>query len=174
VYQLDQELPFWNNYLIENAAYITKARTNYLQYLNENPKVDGKEFKVEYKKDEFTNEKLQKAFDQEKRVRRTVIGPQKDEFIISLMNDREKNVHLYGSRSEQRLAVFWLKINEIRYYETILGKRPLLLLDDVFSELDDHNKELVMKMIKEYQTVVTTTEDHLKDLAHIPETIIKL
>lgn len=172
--QLDEELAFWNNYLLEHATYITKARGEYLSYLNAHPHVEGKEFAIEYIKDEFTKERLAQVYAQEKRVKKTVIGPQKDEFIITLKNNREKNVHLYGSRSEQRLAVFWLKLNEIKYYETELKLRPILLLDDVFSELDEHNKELVMKMIQEYQTIVTTTEEHLKDLAHIPEVIIKL
>ncbi len=173
-YQLDMELPFWNNYLLENASYITKKREEYMQYLNENPTVDGKEFAIEYIKNEFNEARMRKAFEQEKRMRRTVIGPQKDEFIITLNNEREKNVHLYGSRSEQRLGVFWLKLNEIRYFEEVLGNKPILLLDDVFSELDEHNKELVMKVIKKYQTVITTTEDHLEDLAEQPETIIHL
>lgn len=173
-FQLDQELPFWNTYLLEQATYITKTRENYMHYLNDHPYVDGKEFAIEYVKDEFSEERMRKVYEHEKRMRRTVIGPQKDEFIITLKNDREKNVHLYGSRSEQRLAVFWLKLNEIRYFEDILDKKPILLLDDVFSELDEHNKELVMKVIKNYQTIITTTEDHLEDLAEIPDTVIHL
>lgn len=173
-YQLDMELPFWNNYLLEHGAYITKKRSEYMQYLNDHPQVDGKEFAIEYLKNEFNETRMRKAFEQEKRMRRTVIGPQKDEFLITLKNNREKNVHLYGSRSEQRLGVFWLKLNEIRYFEEVLKKKPLLLLDDVFSELDENNKELVMKVVKSYQTVITTTEDHLEDLADQPETIIQL
>ncbi len=173
-YQLDMELPFWNNYLLENGSYITKKRGEYMQYLNDNPQVDGKIFAIEYKKNEFTEARMRKSFDQEKRMRRTVIGPQKDEFLITLKNEREKDVHLYGSRSEQRLGVFWLKLNEIRYFEEVLKKKPLLLLDDVFSELDENNKELVMKVIKSYQTIITTTEDHLEDIADQPETIIHL
>lgn len=172
--QLDQELPFWNQYLLEQAAYITKTREKYMQYLNEHPYVDGKEFSITYLKDEFNEDRMRLVYQQEKRMRRTVIGPQKDEFKITLKGEREKDVHLYGSRSEQRLAVFWLKLNEINYFEDVLGKKPLLLLDDVFSELDEHNKELVMKVIKKYQTVITTTEDHLNDLEQIPETIIHL
>ncbi len=173
-FQLDQELPFWNQYLLEQASYITKTRESYMEYLNKNPYVDGKEFSIEYLKDEFNEERMRRVFEQEKRMRRTVIGPQKDEFIITLKNNREKNVHLYGSRSEQRLAVFWLKLNEIRYFETVLGKKPLLLLDDVFSELDEHNKDLVLKVIKNYQTIISTTADHLNDLEEVPENIIYL
>ncbi|HRN69749.1 MAG TPA: AAA family ATPase, partial [Candidatus Woesebacteria bacterium] len=85
-FQLDQELPFWNTYLLEQAAYITKTRENYMQFLNENPHVDGKEFAIEYLKNEFNEERMKKVYEQEKRMRRTVIGPQKDEFLITLKN----------------------------------------------------------------------------------------
>lgn len=86
----------------------------------------------------------------------------------------DKNIHMFGSRSEQRLGVFWLKLNEIHFYEEILKKRPILLLDDIFSELDIKNKKLVLDLIKQYQTVLTTTEIELLDLADMPKTVINL
>jgi recombinational DNA repair ATPase RecF len=52
--------------------------------------------------------------------------------------------------------------------------RPILLLDDIFSELDDENRELVMKVVATYQTVATTTEEEVKDLSLVPEVIIRL
>ena len=79
-----------------------------------------------------------------------------------------------SSRSEQRLAVFWLKLNEIRRIEEIYKVRPVLLLDDVFSELDVKNKKLIIDLVKKYQTVVTTTEIELLELADVPKSIIKL
>jgi DNA replication and repair protein RecF len=172
--QLNAELPFWNEYLIEQASYITRKRGDYLQYLNEHSHVDGKEFAIQYVKDEFTRERMEEAYHTEIRMRKTSIGPQKDEFIITLKKDRVKNVQFYGSRSEQRLGILWLKLNEIDYFESIMKKKPILLLDDVFSELDENNKQLVMKVIKEYQTVITTTEEESKDLTDVPEVIIRL
>jgi DNA replication and repair protein RecF len=108
-------------------------------------------------------------------LRRTLIGPQKDDYIILMnKNERAQEVNLFGSRSEQRMALFWLKRNELLYYEKNSGMRPILLLDDIFSELDDENRELVMKVVATYQTVATTTEEEVKDLSLVPEVIIRL
>jgi hypothetical protein len=83
-----------------------------------------------------------------------------------------KNLLHFGSRSEQRLGVFWLKFNEINYHEEKFGKKPILLLDDIFSELDKKNKKLILDLITRYQTIVTTTEDDLINLSHKPNTVI--
>lgn len=169
--QLQQEITFWNEYLIEQAFYLTQKRGEYTKYLNKNTKSSGKEFTIEYIKDEFTAERLAKVNPQELRMRRTVIGPQKDDFIIYLHDPSKKNVSLYGSRSEQRMAIFWLKLQELELFEQASRQKPLLLLDDIFSELDHHNRELVMQMIGSYQTIATTTEEEIKGLVHLPEII---
>lgn len=176
--ELKEELSFWNDYLIQQAEYITKKRREYCAYLNMHQKLDAKEFSVEYVANEFTKDRLNKFFDEEKRWRRTLIGPQKDDFQIYMKEDkgkvRKKNVHHYGSRSEQRMTVFWLKMNEIRYHEETKERRPILLLDDVFSELDIHNKKIVLDLIKKYQTIITTTEPEVLNLAEVAHTIIRL
>ena len=169
--QLKEELLFWNSYLLEQADYITKRRSAYIEYLNQNQKLDAKEFSIQYVKNEFSRERLKDYFDEEKKWRKTLIGPQKDEFQIYM---KEKNIHHYGSRSEQRMAVFWLKMNEIRYHEKTKEKKPILLLDDIFSELDVNNKKIILELIKKYQTIVTTTEREIIALAEVPNTIIRL
>jgi DNA replication and repair protein RecF len=176
---LIDELAFWNDYLEKHAFYITGKRDEYCNYLNSNPSVDGKKFRIEYVKNMFTRARSHEVFDKERRVKRTLIGPQKDDFILHLTNadqvePQEKNIHHFGSRSEQRLGVFWLKLNEIRHLEAVFKTKPILLLDDVFSELDTHNKQLVLNMIGEYQTVLTTTEQELVDLAHLNKITINL
>lgn len=170
----DEELVFWDDYLEKNGLVITKARQEYTDFLNAHRSVDGKSFNIEYIKNEFTKERLKKSRPEEMRLRRTVIGPQKDDFAIYLTDGEEKNVHHFGSRSEQRMGVFWLKLNEIRYFEEILKKKPLLLLDDIFSELDTKNKSIILGLIEDYQTVLTTTEKELLDLAHVEKKIIML
>lgn len=174
IQQLHEEISFWNNYLIEQAAYLTQKREEYTQYLNNNSKLRGKEFSIEYIKDEFTALRLTSVYHQELRMRRTVIGPQKDDFVLFLHDPSKKNVSLYGSRSEQRMAIFWLKLQELELFEKASRMKPLLLLDDIFSELDQHNRELVMQMIGTYQTIATTTEEEVKHLTTMPEEIIRL
>ena len=171
---LREELTFWNTYLEEHAYYLTQKRQNYVDFLNIHKRIDSKEFSIEYLKNEFNQKRLEENFELEKRYRKTVIGPQKDDFQISQKNESLRNLHHYGSRSEQRLAVFWLKFNEIKFFEGMFKSKPLLLLDDIFSELDVKNKKLVIDLVRKYQTIVTTTEVELLELADVPKSIIKL
>ncbi len=171
---LREELLFWNTYIVDQASYITEARKRYIEYLNSHSRLDHKEFVIEYMKNEATMKRFEEFFQEEKRWHRTLIGPQKDEFQILLKSDGDKNIHHYGSRSEQRLGVFWLKMNEITYYEDKFKKKPILLLDDIFSEFDKDNKKMIIDLIKQYQTILTTTEDHTIETLDFPKTIIKV
>lgn len=160
---LKEELAFWDVYLETEAQYITEKRRAYTQFLNSHRELDGREFVIEYIRNEFTRERLLEKKELEIRIRRTLIGPQKDDWILLLKNKKiaEKNIQKYGSRSEQRLCIFWLKLNEIHFMEEEIHLRPLLLLDDVFSEFDHENKERIIRLIGAYQTVMTTTEEEL-------------
>jgi len=160
---LREELSFWDIFLQKEAEYVTKKRNEYTHFLNSHCELDGREFSIEYCKNEFNQERLQEKKELELRIRRTLIGPQKDDWIIYLKNKNtlKKNIQKYGSRSEQRLGVFWLKMNEIHYMEEEIKIHPILLLDDVFSEFDHENKERIVHLIKSYQTVMTTTEEDL-------------
>lgn len=171
---LREELSFWDTYLEENGTYVTKKRAEYSAYLNAHPDLDNKIFSINYLKNELNKTRLDERFDLEKRMRKTSIGPQKDDYEIYLTADVSKNVELYGSRSEQRLAMFWLKLNEINAIEEQTGKKPLLLLDDVFSELDTQNKKRVVSLINKYQTILTTTEGELLEMATEDKTVIRL
>lgn len=172
---LEEELIFWDQYLEEQASYISKKRSDYMEHLNNHPDVETCKFRIEYHQNQFTKERLEKTRDEEKRMRRTRIGPHKDDYSIHLtVNEVEENVHLYGSRSQQRLAVFWLKLNEIRNLEQHFDLKPILLLDDIFSELDRNNKRLVLDMVGEYQTLATSTESELPELTKLPKSIIEL
>ncbi|MCX6732957.1 MAG: DNA replication and repair protein RecF [Candidatus Roizmanbacteria bacterium] len=163
VESLKEELSFWDVYLEKEATFITEKRQTYTGFLNSHKKLDGREFHIEYAKNEFTQERLKEKKELELRIRRTLIGPQKDDWIISLKNKDvdKKNIQKYGSRSEQRLGVFWLKMNEIHFMEEEINIHPILLLDDVFSEFDHENKERIVLLIEMYQTVMTTTEEEL-------------
>lgn len=172
---LKEELQFWNDYLIEHARFLNEMRAAYVDFLNEKPEIQSKSFKITYLPNVMSEERLEQRFELEKRMRKTSIGPQKDDFEITITGeDVSKNVHLYGSRSEQRLSMFWLKLAEVRYLEQATKKRPLLLLDDVFSELDTRNKKMVMEFLPDYQTILTTTEDELLDIEGIDKEVIRL
>jgi len=169
--KLKEELLFWDDYLEEQADYITAKRLGYIDFLNSHPDLENKHFRIEYLKNEISKQRFDEVFEKELLLRRTLIGPQKDDFKIYL---KDKDLHSYGSRSEQRLAIFWLKINEINFYEQNFKSKPILLLDDIFSELDEKNKKLVFDLIKKYQTILTMTETEMIHLPHAPKTLIKL
>lgn len=172
--KLVAEIDYWDNIMVSLSSYIIQKRKEFVKYLNSHSKIKSKAFEVEYIADEFSKERLEKLKKKEYRLRRTLIGPQKDliNFYIGESEDK-KNAGLFGSRSEQRMTLFWLKINEINLLEESKKTKPLLLLDDIFSELDTQNRKIVMEIVEKYQTIATTTEEEITGLAHIPEVVIR-
>lgn len=92
----------------------------------------------------------------------TSIGPHRDEYDILINN---KSLKLYGSQGQQRSAVLSLKIAEIELINIETGEFPVLLLDDVMSELDENRQKYLMDSIKNVQTFITCTNDsHFRNL----------
>lgn len=85
----------------------------------------------------------------------TTIGPHREDFGIQF---KGRNITSVASRGETRTAVLALKLAELEYCEEVTGIRPLLLLDDVFSELDHRRRRDLVKRLQGYQTVITATE----------------
>lgn len=164
---LDVELDFWNKLLIDHGSYLIIKRREYITYLNSNKNIDSKEFEIEYSENKINEKLFSESLQKELLVKRTLIGPHRDEYNI-FINPR-KDIHMYGSRSEQRLGLFWLKINELKYLEEFFRKKPILLLDDIFSELDHKNQKLIFNLIGNYQTVITSTEKELLKLINLPD-----
>ena len=191
--KLQDEISYWNEVCTQSAKYVTEVRQKYSDFLNNNQSIDGKKFRIEYLKNEFNQSQIEKYEELELKTRRTMFGPQKDDFQIYLtqkphptsevkkLHDTseviEENVQKFGSRSEQRLALMWLKLGEIRHFQEVSKFDPILLLDDVFSEFDSSNKELILELVKQYQTVASTTDMEIVNLAKkhkIPSEVIKL
>ena len=84
-----------------------------------------------------------------------LVGPHRDDFSIMYAG---KNLSKFGSRGEQRLAVLWLKLAESSYIEKETGERPILLLDDILSELDRKHRQIVLSIISEQQTILTSAD----------------
>ncbi len=178
--KLQDEISYWNEVCTQSAAYATMVRQNYCDFLNKNQSIDSRKFRIEYLKNEFNQNQIEKYEDLELKTRRTMFGPQKDDFQIFLTQKKDKqeeNVQKFGSRSEQRLALMWLKLGEIRYFQEVSKFDPILLLDDVFSEFDSTNKELILDLVKQYQTIASTTDLEIVNLAKkhkIPSEVIRL
>jgi DNA replication and repair protein RecF len=85
----------------------------------------------------------------------SLIGPHRDDFQFRLDG---VDVGTYGSRGQQRLVVLALKLAEAEYMQAETGERPILLLDDVLSELDPVRRAFVLERFAgEGQTLITTT-----------------
>ncbi len=85
----------------------------------------------------------------------TLYGPHRDDLVFYV---NEKNVQTFGSQGQQRTTALSLKLAEIELIYNEVGDYPLLLLDDVLSELDDYRQTHLLETFKErVQTFVTTT-----------------
>ena len=166
---IKQELDFWNKYLIDQGEYLIAKRIGYIEYLNSNKTIDSKEFEIDYRENKLSLERFDESLKKELLIKKTLIGPHRDEYHIFMIDKSslKKNIHIYGSRSEQRIGLFWLKINELKYLEDFFKKKPVLLLDDIFSELDHKNQKLIFNLIGDYQTVITSTEKELTKLINL-------
>jgi DNA replication and repair protein RecF len=102
----------------------------------------------------------------------TLYGPHRDDlrFVIE-----DSLLSTHGSRGECRSFILSLKIAELDYYRQQTGNAPLLLLDDVFSELDLNRRHLLSQMLALHQTIITTTDlDHIDPAILSQAQIIKL
>ena len=81
---------------------------------------------------------IETNIDKEIRAGMTLYGPHREDFSLYLNN---KNIKEYGSRGQQRLGAFCLKLSQWTKLKEMLSSSPILLLDDLFSELDNHVRE---------------------------------
>ncbi|MBQ9981507.1 MAG: DNA replication/repair protein RecF, partial [Oscillospiraceae bacterium] len=120
---------------------------------------------IEYKADVRAFDKKEDIFDSlmegliknaAEDIRRgyTSIGPHRDDIVIKINGN---DVRTYGSQGQQRTAALSLKLSEISLIREIKGEYPILLLDDVFSELDDERQNLLLDATKKCQCFLSCT-----------------
>lgn len=102
------------------------------------------------------NEKLRESQKIDIRRGSTTVGPHRDDFSI-LMNGYD--ISSFGSRGQQRIGILSLLFSYVLFLEE-RNQKPVLLLDDVFSELDENHRKLLLKFIqsKGFQVIITTTD----------------
>jgi len=106
-------------------------------------------------------EKLEKYLSKEILYKISLIGPHRDDFIFVL---GDKNIALYGSQGQLRSVILSLKLSEIELFKNDEDDEPILLLDDIFSELDNEKKNNLIKYINDnIQTIITTTDINMID-----------
>lgn len=147
-------LEYWDQLLITNGSYITAKRTEFIEYL-QNVKTPVKNFQVRYDHSHISVERLKQYEHEEVSAGTTLVGPHRDTFEIF---DGERALAQFGSRGEQRLAVLWLKYSELKYIESVTFERPLLLLDDIFSELDPIHQAHIESFCEGRQVILTSAD----------------
>ena len=107
-------------------------------------------------------EKIKSNYDREIIYGTSLIGPHRDDFSFKADNI---DLLLYGSQGQQKMAVLALKLAEIDVFMDICSEYPVLLLDDLFSELDvDKRNKVISYLNRDIQTIVTTTDiDNIND-----------
>ncbi len=152
------QLYFWNQLLIAAGGYLTDKRIAFIDFIN-GYDVSGIRFHIEYDKSVISDSRLEQYKDEEVAAKATLVGPHRDDFEVEKsVNASRLPLSKYGSRGEQRLAVLWLKLAELAFIEKKTGDRPVLLLDDIFSELDEEHRKLVLQTIKKQQTIITSAD----------------
>lgn len=159
------ELDFWDSRLLEHGKYISRTREEFFEFLNfvsqdtSNAKVlyplELKGFMWKLKQSLLSEEKLLKNRERDMAAGMTLSGPHRDDFKF-LYGSRD--LEFFGSRGEQRMAVLALKLAELEYLAVKRGVRPILALDDIFSELDWEHRQMVLAVVGKQQTIITAAE----------------
>jgi DNA replication and repair protein RecF len=156
--------------LIKHGSYISEQRRAFLDFF---AKVQfPMPFTVEYDHSLISEARVSEYLDREIAAGHTLIGPHKDDLIVRYRftpNQPPLPVAAYGSRGQQRLAVLWLKVSEYEFLKDKTASTPLLLLDDILSELDVDSRAKVLSLLGLGQSVITTTED--KIVAELTKTV---
>jgi len=144
---------FWDRLLLDNGQEISQKRRKLIEFINCQESAAG--YEISYQPNIISPQKLADQQAVEVAAGQTLSGPHRDDFLVFANN---QDLAIFGSRGEQRLSVLWLKLAQLRFLEQAANRRPVLLLDDIFSELDREHKKLVVASFIDHQTLVTSAE----------------
>lgn len=161
---LKETLFVWDEKLVEYGKKIIKTRREFINELNiivkdiHNNITGGREnIELEYDpdiEDYLFFDELMKKKDTDLRYAQTSVGPHRDDIKISVNGiDMRK----FGSQGQQRTCALSMKLSEIKFVEDKIGEKPVLLLDDVFSELDHNRQNFLLESLENIQTIITCT-----------------
>ncbi len=166
-------LDVWDEQLAEYGSKVIINRINFIENINNLSKnihfkiTDGSEtLDINYKPSLDTrnsNENTKTFFQNElKRSRQldmkngsTQKGPHRDDLLLKING---KEVKVFGSQGQQRTALLSMKLSELEYMKKETSTQPVLLLDDVFSELDTRRQNFLMNYINNIQSIITCTD----------------
>lgn len=160
----EAQLDIWNSQLLSSGEVVQKYRDEFfmfadthLEAISQNLYRDAA-LSLKYAKNELNESRLNSIKQREIFYGTTQIGPHRDDYEFIMKNDHEYDLKGYGSRGQQRTGVLALKILEIQYIQETSKENPILLLDDIFSELDEDYREAISSILEGRQTLITTAD----------------
>ena len=161
---LEATLDVWDEQLVTYGSRIVKRRQDFTRELNMlvsdiHYKISGKRERlvVDYEPgceaENFTRE-LKNSRSRDMKMGVTSVGPHRDDISFSINGT---DIRLYGSQGQQRTSALSLKLAEIELVKRVIGDTPVLLLDDVLSELDSNRQNYLLNSINDIQTMITCT-----------------
>lgn len=169
--KLTDTLDMWDDYLMEYGRCLIEERESFIEELNDivrdiHSHLTGSKENIQivYEKNVSITDyeiMMKSKREMDLKYQSTQVGPHRDD-ICFYINDID--VRKYGSQGQQRTAALSLKLAEIELVKKLIHDTPILLLDDVMSELDSNRKHYLLDSIKEIQTIVTCTgyDDFIK------------
>ena len=157
-----RELAIWDDQLVKQGKIIIAKRQDFIKKLT--PYVEAKHRELTGGQEKITityetcrdlEQELKLARERDLRLRTTTVGPHRDDLAIMING---QDVRLYGSQGQQRTVALSIKLAELDLFTNITGERPVLLLDDVFSELDSSRRTRLLIAIANTQAIITATD----------------
>lgn len=162
--ELKETLNIWDSQLVSFGSKIIERREQFVKQLGDiifdiHKKLSGgkEELVIAYEPDVSIEDfEKQMKYNQDKdiRLKQTTTGPHRDDFSFVVNG---VDIRKYGSQGQQRTAALSLKLSEIEMVKKISKDTPVLLLDDVLSELDSNRQNYLLNSIGNIQTIITCT-----------------
>ena len=162
--ELQDTLDIWDAQLVHFGLQIIESRRRFIADLNEivgdiHRKLSGnrEHLTIRYEPsaaaDDF-EEILRRSRERDLHMKTTSVGPHRDDFSFM---DGETDLRRYGSQGQQRTCALSLKLSEIDLVKNLIGHKPVLMMDDVLSELDSGRQNYLLSTIGGIQTFITCT-----------------
>lgn len=161
---LKDTLPIWDTQLVDSGKKIIKRRRQFVAELNEvvrdiHSRISGGKEKLSLSyepnvDDIFFGDELSRAKERDKKQCMTSVGPHRDDLLFSVGG---VDIRKFGSQGQQRTSALSLKLSEIELVKKMIHDAPVLLLDDVLSELDGNRQNYLLNSIHDTQTLITCT-----------------
>lgn len=161
---LEDTLDIWDSNIIKYGSEIIKRREAFIDNLNSiigkiHLTLSGGKENLLIKYEPSVNisdfeKNLFESRERDKKTKMTGCGPHRDDIIFSINGI---DIRKYGSQGQQRTTALSLKLAEIEMVKQSIGDTPILLLDDVLSELDSNRQNYLLNSIHDVQTIITCT-----------------